>query len=300
MKQHFQNLYDHSRQGGWKGAAFWFSKLAHRKLVPEIEGNHVFDFDWDLLVILDGCRPEWLADEWPNRPFSGTVESAISVGSHSREWLEKTFDEAHRPQWEQTAYVSANYHTSIPPGNELLEFRPLRGSYFDDSIQTIPAHYVTNHTIEVGRELAPPRTIAHYLQPHVPFVEKGAERTDLRLRDICRANRDAFWKFIRGDLSRTELETEYKINLQYVLDEVELLVKNFDADRVLVTADHGNAFGERFLYQHPNRVRSKHIRAIPWVVTEALDERTVVDVDTQPGDRSSLSMEDQLAALGYR
>lgn len=301
MNQHLENIIIHKKRGGWRGVVFWLSKQIHRTLVPELEGDHVFDSDWDLLIILDGCRPEWLAQEWSQQQFSGDVETRLSIGSHSHEWMDKTFSENYRSDLSQTAYISANYHTSIPPEDEFYEFRPLKEEYFNDEIMTIPAHYVTNHTIDVGRELDPNRTIAHYLQPHVPFVDKGDSRYDYSLRDIWKeTDGNPFDAYMREEMSKQTLVNEYQTNLRYVLDEVKLLLENFDAEKVVVTADHGNALGERYIFQHPNRVRSKHVRRVPWVETRAVDKGTLSDVDTEPPESSDINKEEQLKALGYR
>lgn len=83
------------------------------------------------------------------------------------------------------------------------------------------------------------------------------------------------------------------------MDEIELLLENFEADEVVITSDHGNAFGERFLYQHPIYVEAEAVKAVPWVETRANDTKSLINIDTSPAQQSSLSKEEKLAVLGY-
>lgn len=93
--------------------------------------------------------------------------------------------------------------------------------------------------------------------------------------------------------------TRFTFNLEYVMDEIELLLENFEADEVVITSDHGNAFGERFLYQHPIYVEVEAVKAVPWVETRANDTKSLINIDTSPAQQSSLSKEEKLAVLGY-
>jgi hypothetical protein len=47
-----------------------------------------------------------------------------------------------------------------------------------------------------------------------------------------------------GDGDEEEIWESYIENLRYVLDHVEVLLENVDAEEVAISADHGNAKGE--------------------------------------------------------
>ncbi|WP_241431085.1 hypothetical protein [Natrinema pallidum] len=74
-------------------------------------GTHIYDEDWDLLVILDACRVDVLETVASEYDFVETFDSRWSVGSHSHEWLAQTFSEDYSDEIENTAYVSGNGHT---------------------------------------------------------------------------------------------------------------------------------------------------------------------------------------------
>jgi hypothetical protein len=71
-------------------------------------GLNIFEREWDMLIILDGCRTDLFEDVVGEYDTLGPVEEVLSVGSSSREWLAKTFVPEHRDEIERTAYVSAN------------------------------------------------------------------------------------------------------------------------------------------------------------------------------------------------
>lgn len=50
---------------------------------------------------------------------------------------------------------------------------------------------------------------------------------------------------------REEIRNSYVANLRYVLKHVDPLLENVDADDIVISADHGNAKGERSAYKHP-------------------------------------------------
>jgi hypothetical protein len=142
--------------------------------------------------------------------------------------------------------------------------------------------------------------IAHYLQPHCPFIpapelSKGIGRDefgDPEWRDV--------WQKVRfGDLSKEEAWDGYRANLEIAMDEVELLLANVDADRAVVTSDHGNSLGTWGVYGHPPGMPMDCLRVVPWIETTATDTGTHDPESTFNTDVTS-SRDEQLAALGYR
>lgn len=95
----------------------------------------------------------------------------------------------------------------------------------------------------------------------------------------------------------------YLADLRYVLDDVELLLKNLDADTVIISADHGEAFSEYGVHGHEIGSFHPKVRTIPWVETSAVDEETYLPTIEAPETESELStdeVEEQLSALGYK
>ena len=91
-------------------------------------------------------------------------------------------------------------------------------------------------------------------------------------------------------------------DLRFVLDDIEILLNNLEADKVVITTDHGEAFGEYGVLGHKLGSLHPQIRKVPWVVTSAADngthEPTVEEPDNKKMSREKL--DDQLEALGYK
>ena len=86
--------------------------------------------------------------------------------------------------------------------------------------------------------------------------------------------------------------------LRWVLDDLELLLNNIDRNKVIITSDHGEAFGEYGIYMHHPGSLHPHVRNVPWSVTTATDNHEY-QPDFNPESMSDRSVEDTLSALGY-
>ena len=281
-------------------------------------GTHVYDDEWDLLIILDACRVDVLESVADEYDFIENVDSRWSVGSHSHEWLTQTFSEDYREEVATTAYVSGNGHTyetfvtGDHPPDETVPFcwpnwRPVDVGDFgqlDMLWETahkedvgVPPRAITDRTVEVGRESGCERLITHYMQPHIPYIADalGKDRapTDIEARG---------WKAQEsGDAERDVVWELYEENLRLVLDEVELLLENVDADDVVITADHGNAFGKYSIYGHPEGMPLPCVKRVPWVETSASDTHSFEPSgEYRAHERSETTIEEHLADLGYK
>lgn len=283
-------------------------------------GTNVFSRDWDALIILDACRVDALRQVAPEYDFLEEVSSMWSVGSATAEWTAKTFHPRHAGAIRQTAYVSANWYTKsvlidrvFPPIDDVLPFDfsrwnvldaselvALEGVWewdggYDSRLHTVPAGYVTDRAIVRGRRERHDRLMVHYTQPHIPYVGRAAG-TD---RQLCRHELDPWPAFRQGELAREELRDLYVDNLRYVLDQVTVLLDNIDADRVVLTADHGEAFGEWGAFSHPLGFPHPAVKRVPWVETSAQDTGTHTPEFQASDDAIKVEQEQFLADLGY-
>jgi hypothetical protein len=148
------------------------------------------------------------------------------------------------------------------------------------------------------------------MQPHQPFVgypELADDHQRTREEpDTGEEGPNSVWRRVRdGTHALAELRAAYVDNLRTVLHSIETLVDNCDADIVL-TADHGNAFGSLGLWGHPDGSLHPSVRRVPWVRVEGRDLETHnPDVDWDVGhsdaaeDEVRSDMERRLAQLGY-
>lgn len=261
-------------------------------------GEHVYRRDWDVLILLDACRVDLLeevADEYPFLDDPGTL---TSVGSSSIEWLEHTFTDEYADEMQETVYVTGNpFSKRVLSDDDLLALDEVWRYDWDEETGTIPARPVTDRAIAAGRENDHDRLIVHYMQPHFPSVPEPL--TDGMNAETLGDGEgwDSPWhRLRRGELDHDTLWSSYRENLRYVLEDVGLLLENLDAERVAISADHGNAAGEWGVYGHP-RVPLESIRNVPWYETRATDTGSYVP-EREPGAERG-DLEEKLGALGY-
>lgn len=294
-------------QNGWQGlkdSAYKFYVGAFRNLGRRWNyGQPIYESEWDLLIVLDACRADLMAEVADEYNFVNR-ESVYSVASSSAEWMEKNFSRTFAAEMARTSYVTANPYSERLLTDEEFAFLDEVWKYaWDREIRTIPAEGVTEAAIRSGRRRDDGRTIVHYMQPHHPFVtdpmDKGLPRDEFSSTPW-----DNVWhKLRRGEVDHDEVWAAYADNLRYVLDDVAVLLSNFDADRAVITADHANLMGEWGLYAHPDYVPIRTLKKVPWCVTTAEDTgeyRVETDEPAPASGDAELSVDEQLEHLGYK
>lgn len=283
---------------------------------------NVFNEEWELLIVLDTCRPDALRQVSDEYPFIKEVGTRWSVGGTSSEWMYNTFDRSFQDEISNTALVSSNAYAwgIFESGFESVSLRNFRdntpGQSVNRSVQRLddyavtspvdrdsfdnvvvvtetekeyPVKYpsprrVTDHVIKQDRSNSPPtRIIAHYMPPHTPYITR---MVDGEIQFCKNRSRRSFEAYID--------------NLRWALEEVSLLLENVDRESVVITADHGENF-------HCRSIRDNHgvgmitpaVRRVPWVETSARDKRTYEPDLSDADGRESMTAEETLEALGY-
>lgn len=273
-----------------RGYVFQFYSM----FLPQEE---IFKDDWEVLIILDSCRPDTLEEVSPDHEWLSEINTKYSVGPDSPTWMGKTFTAASESELSETAYVTANpYSENHAPKRCLGKLEEVWRYAWDDDLGTVPPRPVTDAAIETMKEDYS-WVIVHYMQPHFPSIP-----TNLGYKIDRNESSDEKWVWdgIPGDrYTKNEIYTAYKDNLCYVLDEVDILLNNINSDRVVITADHANAFGEYGIWGHPRNQPAPVVLRVPWVVTKASDTGEH-QTDDHGEARPSDNLTDKLKALGYK
>lgn len=262
-------------------------------------GEHIYDREWDVLVLLDACRVDLMAEVDSKYAFLDTPDTLTSVGSSSIQWMERTFTDDYAEEMAQTVYVTGNpFSKQVLSDGDLLGLDEVWRYGWDDEVGTIPARHITDRAIAAGRTYEDcDRLIIHYMQPHFPSVPQPL--TD-GMNTATLGDGEGWnspWHRLRsGELDRETVWSSYRENLEYVLDDVELLLDNLDAGRVAISADHANAAGEFGVYGHP-KVPLRVLREVPWYETTATDAGEY-EPELEPDDERG-DINDKLSALGY-
>ncbi|WP_049935579.1 alkaline phosphatase family protein [Haloplanus natans] len=286
---------------GLRRSADEFKRSAASRLDPYVPGESIFAREWDVLLILDACRPDLLGEVADKYDFLPTHPETIrSKASSSRVWMDRNFTPEWRVEMQETAYITGNPFSNdhVDP-NAFALIDEVWKYAWDDERGTVPARPITDQAIETARSHNPERLLVHYMQPHFPSVpDPIGSAIDLY---TFGEEWESVWDDLEaGRISKERVWESYLANLNYVLDDVELLLENMDADTVVISADHGNAFGEFGFFGHPPRNPHPSVRRVPWVETRATDSGKY---EPEPSEQvDSISEEDvtsRLEDLGY-
>ncbi|WP_049998593.1 alkaline phosphatase family protein [Halococcus sediminicola] len=261
-------------------------------------GTNIYDRSWDALVILDGCRPDVLRGIAPEYSFLDSSGTHRSPGSASYQWMERTFTDKYADEMAKTLHVTANPHSGrFFDRTDFLELNEVWRDQWDEDLGTVPARPVTDRAIHTSRKHNADRLIVHYMQPHFPSIPQPLS-SGVDLDNWLGGAEHAWQQLRRGTVSKREVWRSYVDNLRYVLDDVRILLENLNANRTVITADHGNAKGEWGIYGHPN-VPLDVLRKVPWFVTTANDCGGYDPDIPERIDELSATADERLKALGY-
>lgn len=260
-------------------------------------GTPIYEEEWDLMVVIDACRADLLAEVVNEFNFldEGTTNS---VASATEEWMMKNFVPKYREEMVETTYITGNPHSSEEGEQTFEHLEEVWSHSWNDDVGTTLATDVTEYAVAAGRELNPDRCIVHYMQPHHPFVRTPELNENIGFGEKKEYN--DVWEMLRkGDISRETVWKGYRENLRYVLENVATLLDNFDAERAVITSDHGNALGEFGIYGHPMFVPLPVLKRVPFCRTTATDTKTF-DPSVNLSQRTvDVDVAERLGELGY-
>lgn len=295
--------------------AIYYNKKTYNRYLSNIKNldknsTNVYEKEWDLLIVLDSCRFDLMKKLANNYRFINKVESIYSVGAQSLEWMENTFD---NNECCDTTYITSNMFSNKldkSKFNNLEKVKEVWKYGWDNELGVTPPRKVSEEVIRHHRDNRNSRTIAHYMQPHEPFIEPQyteaffSNNTDFK-EEVKnwgqRKGNKPIWEHLRdGDISKTEVWEDYKNNLELALNEVSVLLNNVEFDNVVITSDHGNAMGENGFYGHPYGVHDKYIRTVPWIEVGGTTDNQTIKPKKSDKKPDGKSVEEKLRALGYK
>ncbi len=213
----------------------------------------VTDTKWDTLILLDACRYDTFAELWREQEGPpAALSSVTSPGTTTLLWIKANFvGNPHRARMGDVTVIAGNPYISRAYFETQGWDYPFRESIdlwktaWDKSLEAVPPEAV----LEAAKGVKGGRVLAHFYQPHSPFVLQP----------------EITWGGLEsGTVSLDEIRQAYEDNLRLVLDHALRLVKAVKG-RVVITADHGELFGEYGLYAHPHGVYVPELVTVPWI-----------------------------------
>ncbi len=267
------------------------------------QGESIFKEDWDYLIVLDACRYDYFAEL---NEIDGKLGELKSKGSNTNEWAVKNFkDEYDITYISGTPMISGRDVTNFKGTEHFSEVINVWDYGWEEKLDTVPPETVTNSTLEYLQNNESRKLIIHYKQPHGPwlghdFKSELSETGGRYSRDI------ELWKeVIRGNVSVQRVKEAYKDNLKSVLSEVERLIRYLEG-KIIITADHGEAFGDKFIYEHPAKIYINELITVPWFEVSPeetgrkdVEKLNLNSLSLEPERIDSEQFDERLRGLGY-
>lgn len=261
------------------------------------DGVDVMEVDWDTLVLLDGCRYDTMCEVrpggWPE------VQRVTSKAGNTYDFYRANFDDG---PYLDTVVVSANPRTDQLRPDSFHRIVNLWDSHWDEEYGTVLPHVVAEATIDAHERYPDKRIISHWMQPHYPFIGADGELADYPV------DQESIWHDLhRGSVDPEAAYEAYRQTLIETLPHLKSVVDRVGG-KVVVSSDHGNAFGERPwwypfpVYGHPRNVRMPETVTVPWVVFDDGERRTIRAADRVVGSDATDSEDvvlSRLEDLGY-
>lgn len=265
--------------------------------------------DWDNLIILDACRYDYFADEYP-KFLEGTLRKLRSPASWTYAWLTKMFDEKYndirfysshpgvnsRGVGRAMGYIGADHFSDIV---DVWDFG------WDGELGTVHPKTLTDVVLkDLKSGKTGKKNIIWYVQPHAPWIGKtklAGFRKDWNDKAVLV---DIKKKIASGEITQEEFERAYRDNLRLALEYVAELVPHLNG-KTVVSADHGELLGEWGYYTHPSFFIHKNLRTVPWLeVTESKAKKGKLEKPSEskkaePEKSDEEKIKERLMNLGY-
>ena len=224
--------------------------------------------DWDTLIILDACRFDYFADEYP-RFLEGELSKVISPASCTIDWLKKTWSDRY-----DLTYLSANPIVNSM-GVPRLGYRAAEhfekivdvwDTGWDEKLGTVPPWSMYTAAINGAKG---ERRIVHFMQPHQPYI--GETKITFEMPKptptpsgggFNRTSKELAKRMKRGTINLMSLKRGYEDNLRLVLRWVSRLAPALKG-KTVITSDHGE-FLTHAGPQHPCEDSHPDLTQVPW------------------------------------
>jgi len=259
--------------------------------------------EWDIAIILDACRYDTFQEVYRRYLPPGRLEKRIGA-SDTLDWLHSVFGKetacdnivyvSGHPGINGKGVVWISFNA-----NE--KFCKVYDAWFtgwDWKIGTTLPSEVVKTAFQARKEYPDKKMIIHFVQPHFPYRKapcpstysdlkgvKGNPKLDYLAQKLFRVLginfsrfRTSYWtirkilnlkcedlnEFYWRNYTVEALRKLYRDNLEWALDYVKTIVKEFNYSKIVVTSDHGEAFGENGEFFHLYKTKNPVVRLVPY------------------------------------
>lgn len=226
--------------------------------------------DWEILVMLDGCRYDLFKKNLPVELKKYELKKAISNAHGTFEWLEKNFNQKTDIIYLSPLIYLDKYLPKIR--NKFSDVVDVWKEGWDTSMNNISQKYVTKQAIHYSKQNK--RIIVHYgafWGGAYPTYRKGVF---WEMRLFCQKNIPTIILWNINKLfspskvieKRQKIIEHYERQLKTFFPPILQLIKQTNK-KILITADHGTLQGEFGYYgaHHSRLIQLKKLVEVPWM-----------------------------------
>ena len=236
------------------------------------------------------ATPEWVEKNFENRKNINYFSTNPFINSQSIRLNE--FD-----------YIPKKYTTD--PSRHIAHIVDVWDNSWNEDIGTVLPHELNKEFKNKHGDLADRRTVIHYMQPHKPFIGHGKSRMEnMKKKSVEKLERDDKWllpdritakfsrvveqlegsetamklgltmslkpsAFLEAILGNTHqiMKNHHEENLRKAMEEARKLAGNLEG-KIVITSDHGEAFGEKGVWGHHIETYVPPLVEVPWLEVE--------------------------------
>ena len=253
-------------------------KITLKILFGRNKGFYVLSEPWNYLIILDACRYDIFKEVIKKFDLNGRLEYRVSRGSNTTEFLMENFG---RGYYHDIVYVTANPFVDLLLKDRFYKIISVWKYGWSDELNTVHPREVFKYALKAIIAYPDKRIIVHFMQPHYPFITMRSIKTTgiswlrsqaLRGGSVKKQDTHIWMLVASGKVPLEVAINKYRENLEIAMEYVIKLI-DYLHGKIVITSDHGEAFGERMhflipkrIYGHVSGVRIKPLVKVPWYV----------------------------------
>jgi len=259
-----------------------------------IEKQNAMDREWDILILLDGCRYDYFKEY---NTIKGNLKKVVSPSTGTKDWFERIINS----KCDDIIYLTpiVKFDTWYPNHGLFKEVK-LWGDKKSFKYSALNPLDISRIAGEYIKKYPNKRIIVHFLVPHPPFLTMAPEHKEKIKKESLKTDENIkksklkrkflfiiwmlkqrfptiiFWHLERllglhgGMLVLYKtggfklIRELYRNNLILALSAIN---KIYTRGKMIITADHGQRLGEYGMFGHGGW-RSKSVIEVPWFEVE--------------------------------
>jgi len=261
----------------WKNRNWWKDRFIYYvignyyKKKPN-RGIYVMEEDWDNLIILDACRYDTFVEVTKT-----DAEYRISRGSSTPNFLRKNFI---NHKFRDTVYVTANPWVDKLCNKSFYDILSVWRYEWNEELGTVHPESVVEYGLRAEEKYPDKRLIIHFLQPHWWYLSDPELAKMVANKQPTGEIIGSPWGLVeKGLLELDRVYSAYKSDLKIVYRYSLELVKKLNG-KTIITADHGEAFGEKVFgifsfLGHTDNLYIPPLIKVPWLVFNSAERKEI-------------------------